>query len=205
MRTANAGIAVALSGHRRAIMFSRPFSPPGYHSSLSQMINILTAICSPPPWTPYERPGCPEAGRFLSRTIALEHEMTDALMAVTDREEALSRAYIAAVAARAGYLTATMDFDRDGVDIQIRAGGTMRPSLDIQLKATINLGEPKGGVFRFPLKRRNYDLLVAETMIPRILVVLDLPKDQADWLQVTSDRLIMRRCAYWASLVAWLD
>jgi hypothetical protein len=126
--------------------------------------------------------------------------MTDALMAVTDREEALSRAYVAAVAAGAGYVTSVMDFDRDGVDIQIRAGGTMRPSLDIQLKATINLGEAKGGAFRFPLKRRNYDLLLAETMIPRILVVLSLPRNQTDWLQVTSDHLILRRCAYWASL-----
>jgi hypothetical protein len=126
--------------------------------------------------------------------------MTDALMAVTDREEALSRAYVAAVAAGAGYVTAIMDFDRDGVDLQIRAGGAMRPSLDIQLKATINLGEPKGGAFRFPLKRRNYDLLLAETMIPRILVVLDLPRNEADWLQVTPDSLILRRCAYWASL-----
>ena len=126
--------------------------------------------------------------------------MTDALMAVTDREEALSRAYVAAVAAGAGYITSVMDFDRDGVDIQIRAGGTMRPSLDIQLKATINLGEAKGGAFRFPLKRRNYDLLLAETMIPRILVVLDLPKKEADWLEVRADSLILRRCAYWASL-----
>jgi hypothetical protein len=126
--------------------------------------------------------------------------MTDALMAVTDREEALSRAYVAAVAAGAGYITSVMDFDRDGVDIQIRAGGTMRPSLDIQLKATINLGEAKGGAFRFPLKRRNYDLLLAESMIPRILVVLDLPKNEADWLEVTPRSLILRRCAYWASL-----
>jgi hypothetical protein len=126
--------------------------------------------------------------------------MNDALMAVTDREEALSRAYVAAVAAGAGYITAVMDFDRDGVDIQIRAGGTMRPSLDIQLKATVNLGTPKGGAFRFPLKRRNYDLLLAETMIPRILVVLDLPKKRDDWLQVTPEQLILRRCAYWASL-----
>ncbi len=47
------------------------------------------------------------------------------LMSVTDREEALSRAYVAAVAAGAGYLTASMDFDRDGVDVQIRAGGAM--------------------------------------------------------------------------------
>jgi hypothetical protein len=126
--------------------------------------------------------------------------MNDALMAVTDREEALSRAYVAAVAAGAGYVTAVMDFDRDGVDIQIRAGGTMRPSLDIQLKATVNLGEPKGGAFRFPLKRRNYDLLLAETMIPRILVVLDLPRNRKEWLQVTPDHLVLRRCAYWASL-----
>jgi hypothetical protein len=126
--------------------------------------------------------------------------MTDALMAMTDREEALSRAYVAAVAAGAGYITAVMDFDRDGVDMQIRAGGTMRPSLDIQLKATINLGKPKGGAFRFPLKRRNYDLLLAETMIPRILVVMDLPRSEADWLQVTPDHLLMRRCAYWTSL-----
>jgi hypothetical protein len=126
--------------------------------------------------------------------------MTDALMAVTDREEALSRAYVAAVAAGAGYVTSIMDFDRDGVDIQIRAGGTMRPSLDIQLKATINLGKAKDGAFRFPLKRRNYDLLLADTMIPRILVVLDLPRSEADWLEVRSDSLILRRCAYWANL-----
>ncbi len=127
--------------------------------------------------------------------------MTDALMTSTDREEALSRAYVAAVTAGAGYVTALMDFDRDGVDVEIRAGGSMRPSLDIQLKATINLGELISGVFRFPLKRRNYDLLREETMIPRILVVLDLPANEMDWLNVHPDQLIMRRCACWASLV----
>lgn len=126
--------------------------------------------------------------------------MTDALMAVTDREEALSRAYVAAIAAGAGYVTSVMDFDRDGVDLQIRAGGSMRPSLDLQIKATINLGRPRGGCFRFPLKRRNYDLLTADTMIPRILVVMDLPRDESDWLAVTPEGLTLRRCAYWTSL-----
>ena len=126
--------------------------------------------------------------------------MTDALMTSTDREEALSRAYLAAVTAGAGYVTALMDFDRDGVDVQIRAGGSMRPSLDIQLKATINLGEPTDGMFHFPLKRRNYDLLREQSMIPGILVVLDLPKDELSWLSVTPEQLIMRRCAYWVSL-----
>jgi hypothetical protein len=131
--------------------------------------------------------------------------MTDSLLTPNDREEALSRVYVCAVAALAGYGTAIPDIDRDGVDIQIRAGAPMRPSLDIQLKATISLGNPVEGAFRFPLKRRNYDLLREETMIPRILVVLDLPKDEADWLSVSPEQLILRRCAYWASLTGLVE
>jgi hypothetical protein len=101
--------------------------------------------------------------------------MVDELFAPTDRHEALSRAYVYAVAAGAGYAVATMDFDRDGVDLEIKAGGGMRPSVALQLKATINLGEATDGMFRFPLKRRNYDLLRIPTQVPRLLIVLDLP------------------------------
>ena len=49
--------------------------------------------------------------------------MSDPLLARTDREEAISRAYVYALAAAAGYVIAEMDFDRDGVDLQVRAGG----------------------------------------------------------------------------------
>jgi hypothetical protein len=126
--------------------------------------------------------------------------LIDALLSSTDRQEALSRAYVAALAASAGYVTAEQNFDRDGVDVQIRAGGSMLPSLDIQLKATINLGETKNGVFRYPLKRRNYDLLRVQTTVPRILVVLDMPFGEVDWLTVTPEQLVLRRCAYWTSL-----
>jgi hypothetical protein len=127
--------------------------------------------------------------------------MSDALVTSTNREEALSRAYVAAITAGAGYQVAKADFDFDGVDLTIQAGGLVRPRLDIQLKATINLGAPAEGVFRYPLKRRNYDLLREATMVPRILVVLDLPTNETDWLDVTPDELIMRKCAYWTSLL----
>ncbi len=126
--------------------------------------------------------------------------MTDHLLTGPDREEALSRAYVQAVAAGAGYVVATMDFDRDGIDVEIKAGGAMRPSIGLQLKATINLGEPAAGVFRFPLRRRNYDLLRLPTQAPRLLVVLDLPRDETQWLTVTAESLILRRSAFWASL-----
>lgn len=126
--------------------------------------------------------------------------MTDHLLTPADQEEALSRAYIQAVAAGAGYLVATMDFDRDGVDIEIKAGGAMRPALGLQLKATINLGDTVDDMFHFPLKRRNYDLLRIPTQTPRLLAVLALPRNEQDRLTITPDELVLRRCAYWVSL-----
>lgn len=126
--------------------------------------------------------------------------MSDNLLTTPDRQEALSRAYAHAVASRAGYITAVYEVDRDGIDLRIQSGGVMRPALDLQLKATINLGEPNNGHFRFSLKRRNYDLLRIETQTPRLLVVLDLPKEERLWMTITVDELILRHRAYWLNL-----
>ena len=126
--------------------------------------------------------------------------MTDALLTVQDREEELSRAYVHAVAARAGYTTVPPGIDRDGIDLGIRAGGPMRPGLDLQLKATVNLGEARDEHYHFPLPAKNYELLRIDTMAPRLLVVLDLPRAEELWLTITPENLVMRRCAYWLSL-----
>ena len=128
--------------------------------------------------------------------------MTDALLTTQDREECLSKAYAHTVAARAGYTTAVYEHDRDGVDIRIQAGGSMRPAIDLQLKATINLGETDDdGCFHFPLKRVNYDKLIIATQTPRLLVVLDLPREETEWMTITADELVLRRRAYWLNLL----
>jgi len=126
--------------------------------------------------------------------------MNDALLSASDQKEALSRVYVRAVAARAGYVTTDRDYDRDGIDIGIESGGEMRPALGIQLKATENLGDPKGEHFHFPLKAGNYDKLRIDTQTPRILVVLDLPKDSSRWMTVTEESLVLRRRAFWLNL-----
>ncbi len=54
--------------------------------------------------------------------------MTNPLLTSADREEALSRAYVDCVAAGAGYVVATMNFDRDGIDVEIRAGAPCGPA-----------------------------------------------------------------------------
>ena len=125
--------------------------------------------------------------------------VSDALLTSQDREEDLSRAYVLAVAAGAGYTTSEPKLDRDSVDLMIHAGGKMRPSIALQLKATINLLSTSGS-YLFPLKVRNYDQLREVTQAPRLLIVLELPRNETQWLTISSEALILRRRAYWLSL-----
>ena len=127
---------------------------------------------------------------------------TDALLTDNDREEALSKAYVHAVAGYVGYTVSEEDFDRDGIDMRIHAGGQFSPSIALQLKATIRLGEvSEDGNYRYQVPIQNYERLIRPTQVPRYLVVLSLPSNEQDWLSVSADRLVMRECAYWVSLL----
>ena len=126
--------------------------------------------------------------------------MTGTLLTVPDQKEGLSLVYAKAVATRAGFLTSVPEPDRDSVDLRIQAGGPRRPALDLQLKATVDFGEPQAGVLPFRLPIKNYNDLRVLTQTPRLLVVLELPKDESQWMTVTAEELILRRRAYWLSL-----
>ena len=126
---------------------------------------------------------------------------TDRLLTARDEEERLSMAYAHAVAARAGYTTAVYDLDRNGIDLRIQAGGAMRPALELQLKATVNLRQADAESFSFALPVRNYNLLRKPAQTPRLLVVLDLPRDEQQWLTITDDELVIRHRAYWLNLL----
>ena len=117
-----------------------------------------------------------------------------------DRKEALSRAYVHAVAARAGYATAIYDFDRHGIDLRIQAGEPRMHAIDVQLKATTTLPAPINNISRYPLNSRNYRTLIADSQTPQLLIVLDLPTNEEDWMTISNESLILRRCAYWVNL-----
>lgn len=122
------------------------------------------------------------------------------LLSGPDRKEAMSRVYVKALAARAGYLTSEPEPDRDSVDLRIHAGGPLRPALDLQLKATTAISKSINGPLPFRLSIKNYRDLCEVTQTPRLLVVLELPTDERRWMTVKSEKLVLRRRAYWLSL-----
>jgi hypothetical protein len=122
------------------------------------------------------------------------------------RQEALSRAYVRAIAAHAGLSVSEPEHDY-GVDMSLRAitlRGTRRrdvgPQLDLQLKSTTraSVGETH---LNYDLEVVNYDdLRGLEVQAARILTVLVMPNDEEQWLSQSPEELVLRHCTYWLSL-----
>ena len=113
--------------------------------------------------------------------------------------EQLSMAYIRAVAASAGYQISKPEPDTDSVDGVLMASFGRKPQLNFQAKATTQ-DFRIGSELHFPLSIKNYNDLRADTLIPRILIVLLMPREQAQWMNQTDEELCLRRCAYWVCL-----
>jgi len=119
-------------------------------------------------------------------------------------KEEFSNAYLRAVAAVAGFTCYKPEPDTDSVDWGIAAvggkGTTMSPKVELQLKCT-GRDMMDGDEIKYPLKMKNYDDLRAENyQVPRILVVVMVPKESAEWLVHSEEQLAMRHCGYWVSL-----
>lgn len=129
-----------------------------------------------------------------------------------DIEAELSYAYIHAVAAKAGVgckLGSRHD-DNAGIDAELTGWGPFpnggyREEIDVkvQLKATVKSpAETDDKYWSYSLSgiSRYNDLRSEAISTPRILVVLFLPSRPEEWLTLTDDELILRKCAYWVSL-----
>ena len=64
----------------------------------------------------------------------------------------------------------------------------MRTQFDVQLEATSNPDKKKDGL-HFRLSAKNYNDLAAPRVTPLMLVVLELPPSEADWLACTVEHL----------------
>lgn len=121
-------------------------------------------------------------------------------------KEELSYAYVHAIASRAGFGCERVRIDRDSVDVTVCArrkladdSTLLSPKLDMQLKAT-SVPKEQRSHFTFSVPLRAYEDLRGNTLVPRILVLLVLPRKKNEWLAHGKESLVAKRCAYWQSL-----
>lgn len=126
--------------------------------------------------------------------------MTDAA-----RMEALSRAYLQAVAAACGLTYSVRSADY-GIDLPlhevVRRGNRHREiglDLDVQLKST-TAAKWHTRTVSFDLTATAYDDLIRDTPRPRILALLTLPTAEARWLRQSERQLRIGGAMYWLSL-----
>lgn len=128
---------------------------------------------------------------------------------LTDNQvkEQLSVAYVNAVAAICNFGCEFTRMDMDSIDVSITCNGNLAadsiirsPEIKIQLKATNNLTLNGANEYSFVLPVKNYDDLRANTLTPRLLVVLNLPQTKDGWLSHSVNDLIIRNCAFWLNL-----
>jgi hypothetical protein len=122
-------------------------------------------------------------------------------------KEQLSVAYVNAVAAICNFACEFTRIDIDSIDVSITCNGNLAadsiirsPEIKIQLKATENLSLNAANEYPFALPIKNYDDLRANTLTPRLLVVLNLPNIRDGWVSHSINDLIIRNCAFWLNL-----
>jgi hypothetical protein len=126
-------------------------------------------------------------------------------------EAELSYAYLHAVASWAGFSCEWRNRHLDAacIDATVTEDGRRlaensrltHVTLDVQLKATFRDLTENEAHISYALDISTYDRLRTKTIAaPRLLVVLRLPAERNEWLSVTAQQLVARRCAYWRSL-----
>jgi Domain of unknown function (DUF4365) len=125
----------------------------------------------------------------------------------TIHQEEFSYAFIGAIATAAGYAVklAGRTEDAAGKDLAIVAPSVTgksytSPVLDAQVKCTINDSIIKETHVHYPLAIKNYNYLIDKPLVPRLLIIVIIPRNLAEWLDASESQTILQKCVYWISL-----
>jgi hypothetical protein len=131
-------------------------------------------------------------------------------LSMSDMQDLYSMAYVQAIIAAAGFDISKTGLDRNGADLQIehlQRDGFV-PTYDrliVQVKCTYAHGVEEDNTIHYPLPLHNYELLRLEKIVPRILVVVLVPRPELNttepWIECVAQHTIFRYRAYWLSLM----
>jgi Domain of unknown function (DUF4365) len=125
----------------------------------------------------------------------------------TDFMEQLQVGFLRAVAASAGCVPSEPVID-EGIDVILSHKsishtypGDNCARLEVQLKATAEFVDSDGDHVSVPLQRDRWDYYRADcNTLSKIVVILSMPSDQADWTLADHDVFSIYHCAYWVNL-----
>lgn len=130
------------------------------------------------------------------------------------RKELFSFSYLCAIAAQAGANLSLGDgFFDYGIDAAFKQvisrgdGGKMVSSgiqFEVQAKCTGNIRKLVSDEqhFSYDLKVDNYNQLIEQSLVPRILVIVGVPKeDERLTIELENERMILKNLAYWVNLI----
>jgi hypothetical protein len=116
-------------------------------------------------------------------------------------KEQYSLAYVRAVAALAGCDVNGVSVDVNGIDLTIAETDDERhpmlPKVDVQMKCTARETVIGPDYLVFDLDVNTFRKLRRPATVPKILVVVYVPKNPADWIVQGEDEMHLRHCAYW--------
>lgn len=131
------------------------------------------------------------------------------MLTIPHCKESLSRAYITAVVGKARHKVnwnTEFDYGVDGYIRIIEKRGTRHYEtglgFDFQTKTTTAWSLDNQDIV-YDLEVDAYNDLVTRAgtgVLPFLLALLCIPKDEDGWLDVSADRFILQKCAYWIQL-----
>ncbi len=128
-------------------------------------------------------------------------------MQITQIKEDVSISYISALCAYSGIAYEIVRHDEDSTDgilrkrISLDDGRKYDAELRVQLKSTSSTSQytDNGDTITYRLKVKNYNDLCLPSTTPIILGLLILPENQDEWINWSTEELILKGCMYWAS------
>jgi hypothetical protein len=115
-------------------------------------------------------------------------------------------AYVSAIVAKAGYGIQFLhrQYKVDGTIFEVsKVNGKYRNSgysIQFELKSSIDF-EIRDGKVKYDLDAGNYNQLVSLTqdpnVAPQILILFCMPEDSEDWMSVTPEELVLRKCCFY--------
>lgn len=114
--------------------------------------------------------------------------------------------YINAIAAAAGCNIAGTPSIDEGVDLILshRSDSHLQTGavyLELQLKSTSQFADQNTNHVSSNMRDDRYREFISKNpSMDRIVVVMSLPSDPAEWLEATHDQLALRHCCYWVNL-----